>query len=254
MLMRAQINTYRQAYGHDAAKQDDKGRQALIIKYAPLVKTIAERLAIRLPAHISTDELISAGIVGLMAALDKFDASKKIKFQTYARHRIRGAMLDELRKMDWIPRSVRDDIQCVECAINTLRMRLGREPSDEEIAEEMGIDIETYYNKISKAGGVNLLSLDDFTKEGASPKLDLFKPDHRSPFDELRVKETKAVIAKALSALTVKEQKVIVLYYYHEMTLKEIAAILNLTESRISQIHAKAIIRLRSKLRAYHEA
>jgi RNA polymerase sigma factor FliA len=252
--MRAQINSYRQAYGNEANQRDNKERQELIVKYAPLVKTIAERLAIRLPAHISTDELVSAGIVGLMDALNKFDASKKIKFQTYARHRIRGAMLDELRKMDWIPRSVRDDIQSVENAINALRMRLGREPGDAEIADEMGVDIETYFNKISKAGGINLLSLDDITKEGATPKLDSLKPDYRSPFDELRLKETKEVIAQALSALTPKEQKVVALYYYHELTLKEIAAILNLTESRISQIHAKAIIRLRSKLRAYHEA
>ena len=252
--MRAQISTYQQSYCGDKSKRNGKLREERILKYAPLVRTIAERMAIRLPAHISKDELASAGIVGLMDALDKFDAGKGIKFQTYARHRIRGAMLDELRKMDWIPRSVRDDIQSIETAIAALRTRLGREPEDEEVAQEMGINLDTYFHKIRKAGGVNLLSLDEMTRDGATPKFDAQSIERRSPFDELNTKETKKVIAKALLDLTSKEQKVMSLYYYNEFTLKEIAAVLGLTESRISQIHAKAIIRLRSKLRSYYKA
>ena len=252
--MHAQIRTYQQPGYHSGGKRNQKQREALILQYAPLVKTLAERMAIRLPAHISEDELTSAGIVGLMDALDKFDEGKGIKFQTYARYRIRGAMLDELRKMDWIPRSVRDDIQNIEKAMANLRTRLGREPEDAEIAKEMGVDLEYYYQKLKKVGGVNLLSLDEISQDGITPRYDTRSNEKRSPWDDLKIKETKQVIAKAIMALTQKEQTVMALYYYEELTLKEIAHVLSLTESRISQIHSKAIIRLRTKLKTYYDA
>jgi len=251
--MKAGISKYQQSYDIEQGKVDPKLREELIVKYASLVKYIAGRMAIRIPPNISREELISAGIVGLLDALDKFDSGMGIKFQTYAEHRIRGAILDELRKMDWIPRSVRKDIHRVEDAITALNSRLNRDPDDLEVAQEIGVDIDTYYKMISRAQGVGLLSLDKVMEDGFAPAFTKQASGGPSPFDELKVKEVKNVISKILSDLSEKEQLVITLYYYEELTLKEIAAVLSLTESRISQIHSKAIIRLRAKLRSYNE-
>ncbi|MGA8178492.1 MAG: FliA/WhiG family RNA polymerase sigma factor [Desulfobacterales bacterium] len=251
--MRAGIKKYQEVCPVAMEDADFKGREDLIIKYAPLVKKIAERMAMRLPPQISKEELIGPGILGLFDAIEKFDSTKGIKFKTYANMRIKGAILDELRKMDWISRSVRKNINRIEDAIRALELKLGRSPKDDEIAEEMGIDIESYYKMTSKSCGVNLLSLDELMLDGATPKISKQVSDVPSPFDNLKVKEIKTVIAKALSTLSKKEQLVMSLYYYDELTLKEIANVLDLTESRISQIHSKAIIRLRVKMRTYHE-
>ena len=251
--MKAGINKYQQSYDIEQGRLDPDLREQLIVKYAPLVKYIAGRMAIRVPPNISREELTSAGIVGLLDALDKFDSGMGIKFETYAEHRIRGAILDELRKMDWIPRSVRKDIHRVEDAITALNSRLNRDPDDLEVAQEMGVDIDTYYKMISRAQGVGLLSLDKVMVDGSAPAFTKQASGGPSPFDELKVKEVKNVLSKVLSDLSEKEQLVITLYYYEELTLKEIAAVLGLTESRISQIHSKAIIRLRAKLRSFYE-
>jgi RNA polymerase sigma factor for flagellar operon FliA len=251
--MRAGISKYQQSYDMEQGKVDPKLREELIVKYAPLVKYIAGRMAIRVPPNISREELISAGIVGLLDALDKFDSGMGIKFQTYAEHRIRGAILDELRKMDWIPRSVRKDIHRIEEAITALNSRLNRDPDDLEVAEEMGVDMDTYHKMLSRAQGVSLLSLDKVMADGSAPAFTKQASGGPSPFDELKAKEVKHFISKVLADLSEKEQLVITLYYYEELNLKEIAAVLGLTESRISQIHSKAIIRLRAKLRSYGE-
>jgi RNA polymerase sigma factor for flagellar operon FliA len=253
VIMKTDINNYLRTIDMEREKKGAEDREELILKYAPLVKSIAERMAMRLPPHISKEELTSAGIIGLLDALDKFDSEMGIKFQTYAEHRIKGAMLDELRKMDWIPRSVRKDISRIETAIIATQAKLGREPEDFEIAQEMGCDIESYYRMISRAQGVGLLSLDALMPDGSPPAFAKQSSDRPSPFDELRIAELKGIIAKALLSLSKKEQLVISLYYYDELTLKEIANVLALTESRISQIHSKAIIRLRAKLRSYYE-
>ena len=252
-MMKAGINRYQRIFDIDQGKIDAKLRQELVLKYAPLVKYIAERMAIRLPPNISKEELISAGIVGLIDALDKFNSEMGIKFQTYAEHRIKGAILDELRKMDWIPRSIRKDIHRIEDAITAVKYRLGREPEDYEIAQEMGIDIDSYYKMSSKAQGITLVSLDKVMPDGSTPKFTKQASNIPSPFDELKIKEVKKIISKALVSLSKKEQLVISLYYYDELTLKEIAKVLDLTESRISQIHSKAILSLRAKLRSYYE-
>jgi RNA polymerase sigma factor for flagellar operon FliA len=252
-MMKTGINRYQRIFDIDQGKIDTKRRQELVLKYAPLVKYIAERIAIRLPPNISKEELISAGIVGLIDALDKFNSEMGIKFQTYAEHRIKGAILDELRKMDWIPRSIRKDIHKIEDAITAVKYRLGREPEDYEVAQEMGIDIESYYKMASKAQGITLFSLDKIMPDGSTPKFAKQTSNTPSPFDELKIKEVKKIISEALVSLSKKEQLVISLYYYDELTLKEIAKILDLTESRISQIHSKAILRLRAKLRSYYE-
>ncbi|MBW1672724.1 MAG: FliA/WhiG family RNA polymerase sigma factor [Deltaproteobacteria bacterium] len=252
-MMKAGINRYQRVFDIDQRKVDEKLRQELVIKYAPLVKFIAERMAIRLPPNILKEELVSAGIVGLIDALDKFNSEMGIKFQTYAEHRIKGAILDELRKRDWIPRSVRKDIHRIEDAITAVKYRLGREPEDYEIAQEMGIDIDSYYKMSSKAQGITLVSLDKVMPDGSTPKFTKQASNIPSPFDELKIKEVKKIISEALVNLSKKEQLVISLYYYDELTLKEIAKVLGLTESRISQIHSKAIQRLRIRLRSYHE-
>jgi len=251
--MRAGIDKYQVILDTEHGKIDARLREERILKYAPLVKYIADRMAMRLPPNISREELISAGIVGLLDALDKFDSEMGIKFQTYAEHRIKGAILDELRKMDWIPRSIRKDIHRIEDGITAVKSKLGREPEDLEVAQEMRIDIDSYYKIISKARGVGLLSLDEILPDGSSPRFARQASNTPSPFDILKIRELKKIISKSLVSLSKKEQLVISLYYYDELTLKEIAKVLNLTESRISQIHSRAIISLRAKLRSYNE-
>jgi RNA polymerase sigma factor for flagellar operon FliA len=251
--MTAQINKYQQAIKTDQGYKDTKTREDLILEYAPLVKYIADRMAIRLPPNVSREEMMSAGILGLYDALDKFDSEKGCKFQTYAEHRIKGSMLDELRKMGWASRSVMKDVHRIEDALTTLKFRLGREPEDFEIAREMGVDIDSYYRMTRRAQGVSLLSLDEIMSNGSVPKYTDPTSNTLSSFDELEINEVKDIISKAILSLTKNEQLVVSLYYYDELTLKEIGRVLNLTESRVSQIHSKTILKLRLKLKLYHE-
>jgi len=249
-----QIHKYQQALKTKHEPMDSKSKEEMILENAPVVKYIADRLEVRLPACMSRDDLISAGILGLNDALDKFDASKGAKFKTYAEYRIKGAMLDELRKMGWASRSVITGIKKIESAMNTLKFKFGREPEDFEIADEMGVDIDTYYKMLLKSRGACLLSLDEVMPDGKSPGFTRLISGLPSSLDELKIKELKGIIARAISNLPKKEQIVISLYYYDELTLKEIGRVLDLTESRISQIHSKTIIRLRSALRSYYES
>ncbi|MBW2088218.1 MAG: FliA/WhiG family RNA polymerase sigma factor [Deltaproteobacteria bacterium] len=251
--MRAGVKKYQQASQVEQEKKDEKLKEELVLKYAPLVKNIAERMAVRLPPHICKEELIGPGVLGLFDAIKKFDSRREIKFRTYANLRIKGAMLDELRKMDWISRSIRRYIHRIEDAMRSLHLKLGREPDDFEVAEEMGVDIDSYHRMTMKAQGSGLLSLDEIMLDGKAPKISRQVSDTPSPFDELKIKESKKIISEALSKLSKKEQLVMSLYYYDELTLKEIAKVLNLTESRISQIHSKVIIKLRVKLKSYYK-
>jgi len=251
--MRAGVKKYQQASQAEQENKDEKLKEELVLKYAPLVKNIAERMAIRLPPNICKEELIGPGVLGLFDAIEKFDSTREIKFQTYANLRIKGAILDELRKMDWISRSIRRNIHRIEDAMRSLELKLGREPDDFEVAEEMGVDIDSYHRMTMKAQGAGLLSLDEIMPDGKAPKLSRQVSDVPSPFDKLKIKESKKIISKALSKLSKKEQLVMSLYYYDELTLKEIAKVLNLTESRISQIHSKVIIKLRVKLKSYYK-
>jgi RNA polymerase sigma factor for flagellar operon FliA len=250
--MRAGVKKYQLASQAEQENKDEKLKEELVLKYAPLVKNIAERMAIRLPPNISKEELIGPGVLGLFDAIEKFDSTREIKFQTYANLRIKGAILDELRKMDWISRSIRRNIHRIENAMRSLELKLGREPDEFEVAEEMGVDIDSYHRMTMKAQGAGLLSLDEIMPDGKAPKLSRQVSDVPSPFDNLKIKESKKIISKALSKLSKKEQLVMSLYYYDELTLKEIAKVLNLTESRISQIHSKVIIKLRVKLKSYY--
>ncbi len=251
--MKVGLKRYQEIFRIDRKNRNGRSREELILEYAPLVNEIAERMAIRLPPNISKEVLIGPGIAGLFDVLDKFDSEKGIKFRTYAAHRIKGAMLDELRKMDWVSRSVRRGIHRIEDAMRTLEVKLGREPEDFEVAEEMGVDIDSYNKMIDRARGGGLFSLDEVMRNDITTRIANQASSEPSPFDELQIKELKSVISEAISSLSEKEQQVISLYYYDELTLKEIAGVLGLTESRISQIHSKVTIKLRAKLRHYFE-
>lgn len=251
--MNAGIRKYQESVCLEIEPLSEAKREAFIIENAPLVKQMAERMAMRLPPNITVDEMVSSGIMGLLDAIDKFDASKGIKFTTYAKIRIKGAMLDELRKMDFITRSVRKEIRRIEDTIVDLELKLGRSPEDDEIADSMGVDIETYYQLTQKANGARLFSMDETHADVFLPKFSMQDAKTPSPLDVVNIKELKEDIAKALSKLTKKEQMVVSLYYYDELTLKEIAQVLDLTESRICQIHSNALIKLRTKLKSYSE-
>lgn len=241
-------------YNHMVArdtKEDITRRDRLITEYAPLVKYIAHRIAMRLPPHVEVDDLINTGILGLIDAIDKFDPSKEVKFKTYAEIRIKGAILDELRAMDWIPRSIRKVINKLIDAYHELEQRLGRPAEDEEIAEELGLKMEEFYQLLKQAAGVPLISLDGLVDHEEKRRSILScLEDHKSVngFGILGLNELKDTIANAIEDLPEKERQVISLYYYDELTMKEIGKVLDLTESRVSQIHTKAVLRLRVRI------
>lgn len=234
-------------------------RERLILEYAPTIKYIAQRIASRLPPHIGLDDLINAGVIGLIDSMAKYDPSRDNTFKTYAEFRIRGAMLDELRSLDWVPRSVRQKERAIEHAYETLERTLGRSGRDEEVAELLGIDIEEFYEWLSQVRGVSLLSLEApgvrTTNGETLNALDLVSTDAaQGPAQLVQTHHLKERIAEAIDDLPYQEKVVISLYYYEELTMKEIGKVLEITESRVSQIHTKSIFHLRSKLKMLLEA
>jgi RNA polymerase sigma factor FliA len=233
-----------------------KEREDLIVKYAPLVKRIAARMSVRLPSNVLFDELVSAGCVGLIDAVDKYDPSKDVNIKTYAEYRIKGAILDELRSMDWYSRSMRKKIQDISKAVQAVEAREGRPAEDKEIAAELSVPLENYYNELSKIHRVALLSMDEYIKDddNDSTSKKSFQESVRSedsPEKNLDRQELKKCIAEAVRKLSKKEQMVVSLYYYDELTLKEIGKVLELTESRICQIHSSALIKLKTRMQTY---
>lgn len=242
---------YKQIEESDA-KLDFTKKDRLIMEYSPLVKYIAHRIAMRLPPQIEINDLINSGILGLIDAIEKFDPSKEVKFKTYAEIRIKGAILDELRAMDWIPRSIRKIINRLVGAYHELEQQLGRPARDEEIAEQLGLKIEEFYELLKQAAGVPLISLDGLVNHDEKKRniLNCLEdPKSANALGVLGLSEIKDVIAKAIDDLPEKEKQVISLYYYDELTMKEIGRVLDLTESRVSQIHTKAILRLRVRIK-----
>jgi len=235
----------------------EEEREQMVREYAPLVKYIANRISMRIPPNVSLDDLISCGTMGLLDAISKFDPEKNVKFKTYAEVRIRGSILDGLRNLDWIPRSVRKKIQDLEKCIQKVERALGRPAEDREIAAELQISTEEFYTLLNQARSVDLLSLDETLRDqGFSETKESyvnFIPSNVTPQDETLVAETKQVVAEGIKKLSKKEQKVIALYYHEGLTLKEIGAVLGLTESRISQIHTQCVIKLRVKLKSYFD-
>lgn len=229
-------------------------REKIILEYAPLVKMVAGRLSMYLGYNVEYEDLVSYGIFGLIDAIDKFDALKDVKFETYASLRIRGAILDQIRKMDWIPRTIRQKQKKIDTAIREIEARCGRSATDEEIAHNLGISDEEYVDWQSQMKITNVISLNEFLEQGSEiPNDNTF--NRKAQFDEpeevIERDELKRILAGALELLTEKERKVIVLYYYEDLTLKEISSILEVSESRTSQLHTRALQKMKSKLGNY---
>ncbi len=236
---------------HDCDCQD--ARQDLVHKFARVVKYVAGRMAIGLPHYVEFNDLVSAGLLGLIQAIDNFDHTRGIKFETYAIPRIRGAILDELRSQDWFPRSLRRKAKQIEEAYATLEARLGRPANDQELADYLGIDVAELDGLLGEVAVATIMSLDAEAspeESDQSTNLGEFLADPKADDMErnLAAQEMRELIAARMAELPEKEQLVLVLYYYEELTLKEIGEILDVTESRVCQIHTKAIMRLRGKI------
>ena len=229
-------------------------RDKIILEYAPLVKIVAGRLSIYLGYNVEYDDLVGYGIFGLIDAIDKFDYDKVVKFETYASLRIRGAILDQIRKMDWIPRSLRQKQKKMEAAISKIETQYGRPAKDEEIASELGIETEELISWQGQAKITNIISLDEFVEAAGEKEVNAIKSNSYEQPESIALKnEIKQQLMDSLETLTDKERKVILLYYYEELTLKEISKILEVSESRVSQLHTKALQKMKVKLGDYME-
>ena len=237
-------------------KDKNAWRQESIVEYAYLVKHIAGRFAMRLPSSVMFDELMSAGSLGLIDAVDKFDPSKHVSLKTYAQYRIKGAILDELRSMDTYSRSMRKKIQDIAKATKKIEDTKGGPASSAEICRELDVDLETYQDMLTDIHRAAILSLDEFIKSKkndtySQTRFDAGVRGEENPVEAFDRAELKQVLAEAIRTLTEKEQLVVSLYYYDELTLKEIGEVLSLTESRICQIHTAVLIKLKNRLEAY---
>lgn len=233
----------------------DSRRETIIQEFAHVVKAMAYRLAYRLPAYMDAEDLVSVGIMGLMDAMDKYDPNREAKFKTYAEFRIRGAMLDEIRSMDWIPRSVHERVSLLQRTHTRLLNRMGRPPTDEEVAAEMNLSPAELNEFLVRSRGAILVSLDDINlHEPDGPKiLDMLADTHQSdPLATILNDQERERVADAIQQLPEKERLVLTLYYFEELTMKEIGGILKITESRVCQIHTKAILHLKGKLEVPH--
>ena len=240
-------------YKQDTKGVDGKLRDQLIMDYAPLIRFVAQRIAARLPSNIDIDDLISAGVIGLMDAIEKYDPSRDNKFKTYAEFRIRGAILDELRSQDWVPRSVRDKAKKIEKTYAELEQKLGRAVTDEELSVALGIQLDEYYDMVSKVKAVTLLSIDELSGPNQQDRKSLLEclenVSSKNPFTQLKSKGIRDLLVKHIDELPEKQKLVLSLYYYEDLNLKEIGRILEVTESRVSQLHTQAVEKLRSKLK-----
>jgi RNA polymerase sigma factor for flagellar operon FliA len=230
-------------------------RDRLVVEYAPLIKYIAQKIAARLPTNIELDDLISSGVIGLMDAIEKYDASRDNKFKTYAEFRIRGAILDELRAQDWVPRSVREKAKTLERCYVRIEQQKGRQATDEEVCADLGISQEEYHDMLNQVRSVSLLSFDDVQNFSKADKRalhgfsDAASYKSSTPFSEVNHAALKRMISEAINDLPEKQRLVLSLYYYEDLNLKEIGRVLDVTESRVSQLHTQAILRLKGKLR-----
>lgn len=224
-------------------------REQIIIEYANLVKIVAGRLSMYLGYTVEYDDLVGYGTFGLIDAIDKFDLMKGVKFETYASLRIRGAILDQIRKMDWIPRTLRQKQKKIDQAYQKLELEHGRMGTDEEVAQEIGITIDELNTWQNQTKVTNLISLDEFLEQGAEIRVDNDNSAHfEQPERVMEKEEVREILIRTLEQLTENERKVITLYYYEELTLKEISHILEVSESRVSQLHTKALQKMRQKL------
>ncbi|MBM3382268.1 MAG: FliA/WhiG family RNA polymerase sigma factor [Betaproteobacteria bacterium] len=230
----------------------DPMRNQVIMDYAPLIKYIAQKIAARLPSNIDLDDLFSAGVIGLMDAIDKYDPGRDNKFKTYAEFRIRGAILDELRNQDWVPRSVRETNKREERARYELEQELKRPPEDKEVADRLQMPLEEFHAKSGRTR-VSMLSLEELGGVHSGDKKSLLEclenPNSKNPFMMLKQKGVRDIILKTVEELPEKQKLVLSLYYYEDLNLKEIGKILDVTESRVSQLHTQAVSKMRAKLK-----
>jgi RNA polymerase sigma factor for flagellar operon FliA len=235
------------------ADKSQQSREQLVLKYAPLLKRIVSRMASRFPPEVDSEEVYQAGMIGLLDAVDKFDPSRDIQFQTYAEYRIRGSIIDELRALDWVPRGVRAAATEWERTWNEQCSTLGREPSDSEMATKLEMPLNEYHEFAAHASPLSLVTLDHLgggdDDEGQN-LLDILRdPDGSDPFSELSIQQLKSRLQEAIEDLPEREQTILSLYYVEELNMKEVAAVLGVGEARVSQLHTKIILKLRAKLR-----
>ena len=233
---------------------DERARERLVVAYSPLVKYVAGRMGSGLPGHVEESDLISYGLTGLISAIERFDLGREIKFETYAITRIRGAIIDELRSLDWVPRSIRAKARDIERANQKLEARLQRAPTDEEMAGELEMTTDDFHEALLQISNSTLIALDELwsANDSGGDQVSLLDtlPDRGAPDPQAVVDqgELRDRIADAIAALPEREKLVVALYYYENLTLREIGEVLGVTESRVSQLHTKAVLRLRSKL------
>ncbi|NLO99997.1 MAG: FliA/WhiG family RNA polymerase sigma factor [Clostridiaceae bacterium] len=230
--------------------KDQKIKEQLIIEYADLVKYVAGRLSIYFGSNVEYDDLVGYGVFGLIDAIDKFDINKKVKFETYASLRIRGAIIDSIREQDWAPRSLRKKSKELERAYFELENELGHSASDQEVADKLGITLDELNKLLQEVNISQMISLEDYLEQNHETGFDPFSMQRESNMPEQRLEmvELKEILADSIDKLPEKEKTVVTLYYYEELTLKEISMIMKVSESRISQLHTKAIMRMRGKL------
>jgi RNA polymerase sigma factor for flagellar operon FliA len=235
---------------------DERAREQLVLAYSPLVKFVAGRMSSGLPAHIEESDLISYGLLGLIGAIERFEPERQIKFETFAVSRIKGSIIDELRSLDWVPRSVRAKAREIEATQQKLEHELGRAPTDEEVANKLDVTVESLQESLMQIANSTVVALDElWTVSDSSGDqvslLDTMKdPNAVDPAKELGVSELKDRLANAIARLPEREKLVIALYYYENLTLREIGEVLGVTESRVSQLHTKAVLRLKARLQS----
>ena len=234
---------------------DERARERLVVAYSPLVKFIAGRMASGLPSHVDEGDLVSYGLLGLIGAIERFDLDREIKFETFAVARIKGAIIDELRSLDWVPRSVRARARDVERAHAALEAELGRAPTDEEMSEKLEISVEDFREALLQIANSSVLALDDLwtfaDPDGSGGQISVLDtiqdPNALDPESEAHTAELKDRLADAIESLPERERLVIALYYYENLTLREIGEVLGVTESRVLQLHTKSVLALRSR-------
>jgi RNA polymerase sigma factor FliA len=235
---------------------DEKARERLVLAYSPLVKFVAGRMSSGLPAHIEEADLISYGLLGLIGAIARFEPEREIKFETFAVARIKGSIIDELRSLDWVPRSVRAKAREIEAAHAKLERELGRTPTDEEVAKALDMSMEDFQESLIQISNSSLVALDELwaVSDASGDQVSLLDtmkdPSAVDPARELGVSELKDRLAHAISRLPEREKLVVALYYYENLTLREIGEVLGVTESRVSQLHTKAVLRLKARLQS----
>jgi RNA polymerase sigma factor for flagellar operon FliA len=249
------MNCLAKAYAEELQRGAQQSRDELIIAHLPLVKFLVGRISAKLPSHLDQQDLMSAAVIGLITAAERFDSTRGIQFKTFAEKRIRGTIMDELRSQDWLPRGLREKYKKLEHEFSRLEQKLKRNPSSEEIALALGIELQDYFGLLEEVHSLSFVSFDEYMEDDEGTRfglLDLISDKgQENPQNKMMAFQLAKVLGESIDALPEKERIVVTLYYYEELNLKEIGEVLNLTESRISQLHSQAILRLRTKMKTH---